>query len=540
VHLQGRAGSGRLAVARTAAEAAHNKLLVVDACRLGRAGVHFEASALAAWREAQRLGAALVLRHADWLVEDADRHARWTTLLRSLGGVPGASSASAPGAGWAAGAGLDAGLAAGLAAGAQLDLWLLSEGPLPLDSWLPQARILQLNLPAPGVADRERAWQVALQACGAGAALASAESADLARALAAGYRTHHGEIAAAARRAAAAMQARTPTSAPSSALCTTRLGPAWQAALQAAAAHGAAPRLGQLAQALPTRHRLSDLVLPPEKLEVLADLVRRVRHRRQVMEDWGFDGVSAGGRGLVALFHGPSGTGKSMAADALAGTLGLALYRIDLAGVVSKYIGETEKNLRAVFDEAERCSALLLFDEADALFGKRSEVKDAHDRYANIEVNYLLQRVEQFDGIAVLTTNKPAHLDDAFQRRLHVSLEFTLPKASERRRLWQRSFPAGAPLAEGIDWDFIASQFEVAGGTIRNAALSAAYLAAELAAEAAAELADPATAAIGQRALLLALRSELSKTGRRLALAEFGPYQDLLALQPAHSAKPAP
>jgi hypothetical protein len=507
-HLRGRVGSGRAAVARTAAEALKRTLLVVDMRRVARAAEGFVGAAQAVWREAQRLGATLVLLNADALTEDAERHERWHALLRQWATRPG------------------------------LELWLISEGPLPLDSWLPQAHTVALDLPALAQPEREQAWQLALGSVEAAGTLGAEERAALACTLAAGYRTHHGEIAQATRRAAAMLQ-HTPAGG--------RDAAAWATALQRAAALGAAPRLGRLGEPVPTRHRLQDLVLPPDKLDVLADLVRRVRHRSRVLHDWGFDAVSARGQGLVALFHGPSGTGKSMAADAIAHTLGMALYRIDLAGVVSKYIGETEKNLRAVFDEADRASAVLLFDEADALFGKRSEVKDAHDRYANIEINYLLQRIEQFDGIAILTTNKPAHLDDAFQRRIHVTLEFTLPRADERRRLWQRSFPRTAPLADDIDWDFVAQHFELAGGTIRNAALGAAYLAAEGVQDLAPDQADQADQsdqrdqpdqarpAIGQRELLLALRTELTKSGRRLAPAEFGPYQHLLTARPPSS-----
>jgi AAA+ superfamily predicted ATPase len=497
VHLRGRAGSGRGAVARTAAEALQRALLVVDTRRMASAAEGINSAAQAAWREAQRLDATLVLNNADALTEDAERQVHWRALLRQWATRPG------------------------------LELWLISEGPLPLDSWLPQTHIVALDLPAPAQPEREQAWQVALDSIQAPGAPGIEERAALARTLAAGYRTHHGEIAQATRRAAAALQQHS---------ASARDPAAWATTLQRAAAMGAAPRLGRLGEPVPTRHSLQDLVLPPDKLDVLADLVRRVRHRAQVLHAWGFEAVSARGQGLVALFHGPSGTGKSMAADAVAHTLGMALYRIDLAGVVSKYIGETEKNLRAVFDEADRASAVLLFDEADALFGKRSEVKDAHDRYANIEINYLLQRIEQFDGIAILTTNKPAHLDDAFQRRIHVTLEFTLPRADERRRLWQRSFPRSAPLAEGIDWDFVAQHFELAGGTIRNAALGAAYLAAE-----AAQQAGPhSPAAIGQRELLLALRTELTKSGRRPAPAEFGPYQHLLSARTAMADASAP
>lgn len=501
VHLRGRAGSGRNAVARAAAEALHRELLVVDTRRMVRAAEGFDSAALAAWREARRLDATLLLLHSDALTEDGERHERWRALLRQ----------------WAT--------------RATGDLWLTSEGPLPLDAWLPQARTVALDLATPAEAERERAWQVAFSSCAttsAAMALNEKECAVLARTLAAGYRTHHGEIAVATRRATAAVQQAPGTS------CDAQ---AWAMALQRAAALGAAPQLGRLGEPVPTRHSLQDLVLPPDKLDVLADLVRRVRHRARVLHEWGFDAISARGQGLVALFHGPSGTGKSMAADAIAHTLGMSLYRIDLAGVVSKYIGETEKNLRAVFDEADRASAVLLFDEADALFGKRSEVKDAHDRYANIEINYLLQRIEQFDGIALLTTNKPAHLDDAFQRRIHVTLEFTLPRADERKRLWQRSFPRSAPLADNIDWDFVANHFELAGGTIRNAALGAAYLAAE----AAQQPDQQQPAAIGQRELLLALRTELTKSGRRLAPAEFGPFQHLLNVrpEPANAAAPS-
>jgi SpoVK/Ycf46/Vps4 family AAA+-type ATPase len=234
------------------------------------------------------------------------------------------------------------------------------------------------------------------------------------------------------------------------------------------------------------------------------------------MEDWPFDRQSARGQGLVALFCGPSGTGKTMAAEAIAHELGMRLYRVDLAGVVSKYIGETEKNLKTVLDEAERAHAVIFFDEADALFGKRSEVKDAHDRYANIEINYLLQRIESYSGVALLATNLRHHLDEAFLRRIHLTVEFAAPKVPQRRVLWSRAF-AGAPVDE-LDLDFIAARFEVNGGTIRNAALGAAYLAAD------------ADAPIGMRQVLAALRQELVKGGRRAPAADFGRYADLLPI----------
>jgi SpoVK/Ycf46/Vps4 family AAA+-type ATPase len=197
----------------------------------------------------------------------------------------------------------------------------------------------------------------------------------------------------------------------------------------------------------------------------------------QVYEAWGFSGQGRRGLGVSALFAGESGTGKTLAAEVLAAELQLDLYRIDLSSVVSKFIGETEKNLRQVFDAAEDGGVLLLFDEADALFGKRAEVKDSHDRYANIEVGYLLQRMEAYQGLAVLTTNLKSSLDRAFQRRLRFVVNFPFPDASQRAAIWRRIFPVNTPTAE-LDIERLA-QLNVAGGNIRNMALNAAFLAAE-------------------------------------------------------------
>jgi AAA+ superfamily predicted ATPase len=221
---------------------------------------------------------------------------------------------------------------------------------------------------------------------------------------------------------------------------------------------------------------LDDLVLAGETEAKLRELVAHVALQHVVLDDWGFRRRMPRGQGVAALFTGPSGTGKTTAAEALARELGQDLYRIDLSAVVSKYIGETEKNLATAFDEAERASAVLFFDEADALFGKRTEVRDAHDRYANLEVNYLLQRVESFTGLVVLTSNRPAALDEGFLRRLRFVIRFDAPDAALRRRLWERSFPDSARVAE-LDWDALAAA-ELAGGSIQSAALAAAYLAA--------------------------------------------------------------
>jgi hypothetical protein len=272
------------------------------------------------------------------------------------------------------------------------------------------------------------------------------------------------------------------------------------------ASRGEAPALPGLAPRIDARAAWVDLVLPPAQQLALRQIVAHARHRMTVHHDWGFADRSTRGLGLATLFWGDSGTGKTMAAEVLAREIGLALYRIDLSAVVSKYIGETEKNLRRVFDAAEDSGAILLFDEADALFGKRSEVKDSHDRYANIEVSYLLQRMEAFDGLAILTTNHKAALDGAFQRRLRFVVHFPFPDQAQRESIWRTVFPPETPL-HGIDWARLA-RLNVAGGTIRNIALSAAFLAAQ------------AGGPVGMPELLRAAHLEAAKQDRPFSDAE--------------------
>jgi hypothetical protein len=236
------------------------------------------------------------------------------------------------------------------------------------------------------------------------------------------------------------------------------------------------PRLDDLAQRIQPVATWDDLVLPEAERRTLAEVAAHVAHRATVYETWGFGAMSSRGLGISALFAGASGTGKTMAAEVLANHLRLDLYRIDLSAVVSKYIGETEKNLRRVFDAAEDGGAILFFDEADALFGKRSEVRDSHDRYANIEINYLLQRMEQYRGLAVLATNMKGALDSAFMRRIRFMVHFPFPDTAQRAQIWQRIFPLGAP-TEGLDLGKLA-RLNITGGNIRNIALNAAFLAA--------------------------------------------------------------
>lgn len=236
------------------------------------------------------------------------------------------------------------------------------------------------------------------------------------------------------------------------------------------------PRMSALAQRIDSRATWDDLVLPEPELELLHQIADQVRHRADVYNGGGFAERLSRGLGITALFAGPSGTGKTMAAEVLARDLRLSLYRIDLSAVVSKYIGETEKNLRRVFEAAEQSAAVLFFDEADALFGKRSEVKDSHDRYANIEINYLLQRMESYRGVAVLATNMRSALDQAFLRRLRFVVTFPFPAAAERRVMWSKVFPSLTQTA-GLDLDRLA-ELTATGGMIHNIALNAAFLAA--------------------------------------------------------------
>jgi hypothetical protein len=271
----------------------------------------------------------------------------------------------------------------------------------------------------------------------------------------------------------------------------------------AACRRHARPRMDDLAERVEGGAGWDDIVLPPAQMRTLHAIAAHLRHRAQVQEDWGF-GTTPGGRGLglAALFSGPSGAGKTMAAEVLGGALGLDVYRVDLSAMVSKWIGETEKNLRRVFDAAEDGSAILLFDEADALFGRRSEVRDSHDRYANMEISYLLQRLEAYRGLAILTTNLRGNVDDAFIRRFRFVVDFPFPAAAERAEIWARAFPRSCP-TEGLDIARLA-QLNVVGGAIRNIAMNAAYIAAESARP------------VSMREVLAAARLEYGKAGRAM------------------------
>ncbi len=275
-------------------------------------------------------------------------------------------------------------------------------------------------------------------------------------------------------------------------------------------------RLGNLARKIQPKYTWQDIVLPADQMAQLNEIADHVKYRHVVFSEWNFEKKVSLGKGMNVLFAGPSGTGKTMAAEIVAHELGLDLYKIDLSTVVSKYIGETEKNLDRIFTEAQGSNAILFFDEADAIFGKRSEVKDSHDRYANIEIAYLLQKMEEYEGISILATNLRKNLDEAFARRMHFSIEFPLPEEPDRLSIWRGVFPEEAPVADNVDLQFMARQFRVTGGNIKNIAFAAAFLSAS----------DGGT--IGIEHLIRATRREYQKMGRLCTESDFGPYFDLV------------
>ena len=272
--------------------------------------------------------------------------------------------------------------------------------------------------------------------------------------------------------------------------------------LFAAARIHSSARLAALAGKIEPRYTWTDIVLPQDQLTMLREVVDTVRGQALVLGEWGVGQKLASNTGVTILFAGPPGTGKTMAAEVMAAELELDLYKIDLSTIVSKYIGETEKNLERIFSEAEHSSAILFFDEADALFGKRSEVRDSHDRYANIEISYLLQRMEAYDGVTILATNLRANLDEAFTRRLQFAVDFPFPEEEYRLRIWRTLFPTGVPRAPDLNFEAMAQRFKLAGGNIRNIIVSAAYLAAADGGE------------VTMKHLLHGTRRELQKMGR--------------------------
>jgi hypothetical protein len=422
--LRGKGGAGRLAVAQAISQQARLRLLTLDVRDIKPDRESAELLSKTIALQARLENSALYLCHCDcWFDGDPRSLAAAQTFLRHLECVP---------------------------------LFIACETRCHPAELLGGRRALELPFPAPRQPARQLLWSHATAALGI--EVAPDVIADLARL----FTFTQGEIQAAAQ--TAADQLALFSQAPHAALFT------------AARAHSA-QSLAKLAPKIPATRRWKDLVLPPSTALQIREVAAAIRNRGIVYDEWGVS-CDAGNAGLNVLFSGASGTGKTMTAGIIAAECGLDLYRIDLAGVVSKYIGETEKNLDRIFNAACSSNAILFFDEADAIFGNRSEVQDAHDRYANIEVAYLLQKLENHDGVVILASNLPSNIDDAFTRRIQFHVEFPLPAENHRERLWRGMFPARAPVAPDVDFGFLARQFHLTGGQIRSISVDAAFLAA--------------------------------------------------------------
>ncbi|MEO8154448.1 MAG: ATP-binding protein [Rhizobacter sp.] len=410
------ADSGTAEVARAVANAAGTSLLLLDATRVLPRDA--ERTLHLAQREAWLRADILCIEHAQTWLDEPFAASRLATALRS---------ATCP-------------TLLGAVRGMPAELLGIA---------------LPLIIPAPNSVQREQCWRSAL-------ARHDASVSDTeAGALAARFRLAPSQIAAAVDDA-----------------CLRSIGKPNCEEMQAAARRQSGDALATVADKVDAKATWDDIVLSADAVAQLHELCSRVEQHDRVFNDWGFERKLSRGRGTAALFSGASGTGKTMAAEVIANALGLDLYRIDLARVINKYIGETEKNLDLVFAAAQSANAILFFDEADALFGKRSEVKDAHDRYANIEVSYLLQKMEEYDGLSILASNLADNLDEAFTRRLAFAIHFPLPDEAARFEIWQRAWPQAAQVAKGLDRAALARELTLAGGSIKNIALGAAFSAA--------------------------------------------------------------
>lgn len=467
--LQGYYGSGK----RRLAEAVCNEIGLfcfhIDAADLAIDAASFDGSsslALQAFREARLWGAAVYVQDAEKIFTDEQ------------GGQTGGKSAL-------------------FRAIDEFDGSVFLAGNKSIDlgrRW--QGRLFSMSLPLPDYSARKRLWTRSLD---------SSEE-ELIADLASKFRFTPGQIedAVAAARNIAVLNGRRTLSLPD---------------LYEGCRSQSKSTLSLLARRIKPRYSWEDIVLPADKIEQLRDIRNHVRHRGLVYSDWGFERKLSLGRGLNALFIGPSGTGKTMAAEVVARDLGIDLYKIDLSSIVSKYIGETEKNLNRIFKEAEESNAMLFFDEADALFGKRSEVKDSHDRYANIEVSYLLQKMEEHEGVVILASNLGSNIDDAFMRRMNFLIEFPFPEEEYRCRIWQSMMPGEAPVSPDVDYDFLSRRFKIAGGNIKNIIINAAFSAAE----------DSDT--ITMKHIVNATSKELIKIGKACSQSDFGKYCHLIKSQ---------
>lgn len=458
LYLRGSYGVGKQSMAEALAAELRLDLLVVDGQSLKNASDDTVAEiARLATREARLYGAALYWDGYDALLTPEKKSAR-SAVLTAIDELPGYAFLAGEGA-WD-----------------------------PADSLAFRSRpLLRVDIRLPTYDEQTRLWTAALAE-----GLGSAEDNTLdTSALANRYRLSAGQIFDAVVTAKSLARLQDP-----------ERGLVTMEHIATACRMGSSPNLTTLAHKVTLRNSWDDLVLAKDRVARLREICNHARYRGTVLDTWGFEKKLSGGKGLSLLFAGPPGTGKTMAAGVMASELGLDLYAIDLSNVVNKYIGETEKQLAKIFDEAERSNAILFFDEADALFGKRTEVKDAHDRYANIETSYLLQRMESYEGVAILATNLFQNMDEAFVRRIHFILDFALPDERERLRIWERIWPERTPRDPSVDLAFMARRFEIAGGHIRNIALAASFLAAA------------EGSAVTHKHLIHATRREYQKMGR--------------------------
>ena len=468
MYCQGGYGLGKQSAAEACGRAMGAPLLVVDGKQLAALKADaFETLVRLIDREARLQAALIYWRDFDALLAE-DKAAHLACALPILGEHPGPT-------------------------------FLAGEVAWEPSDALHDCEFVRLVFPPPGYEQRLQLWQAAL---GNEVEEGDDEAEFDLVAVASKFRLSGGQIYDAAATARNLALARNPT-APKLA----------QADLSAACRLQSNRKLAELAQHITPHYGWGDIVLPADPLAQLHEIYNQMQYRALVYEGWGFERKLAMGKGLNVLFAGPPGTGKTMAADILAHALGLDLYKIDLSAVLSKYIGETEKNLARIFDEARSSNAILFFDEADALFGKRTQVQDAHDRYANVEISYLLQKMEEYEGMVILATNLRKNMDEAFVRRLHFGVDFPMPGVDERRLIWQQIWPAAAPRDPALDLEFMAQRIEVSGGNIRNIALAGAFLAAANG------------GVVTMQHLIHATQREYQKMGKVLVAREFGEYQ---------------
>jgi SpoVK/Ycf46/Vps4 family AAA+-type ATPase len=436
LYFHGRAGTGKRSTAEALAKAHGSRLLCTEIRGALRAGDNFDEVCKRLSREAWFQPAVLFIEGVEALAEE---HEREMQCLRGL---------------------VEESTGVLILAGADPD-WPARCGV---------RGIIAVSFGVPDYEERRALWRTHLGA--QGASIAGAELDTVAQR----FRLTPGQIANACDLARSRANWQAVARPPGEATALMQTEPSLHLMEAARAQSGHA--LARLARKLTPKYRWEDLVLPEDQRAQLQEICQQFTYRATVYGDWGFGRKLSLGKGLNVLFSGPPGTGKTMAAEVIVNELGLDLYKIDLSQVVSKYIGETEKNLDRIFAAAEDANAVLFFDEADALFGKRSEVKDAHDRYANIEVGYLLQKMEEYEGIAILATNLRSHLDEAFVRRMHAIVEFPFPDEEYRRRIWEVVFPREAPLGDDVDFSMLAREVRLAGANLKNIGLASAFYAA--------------------------------------------------------------